>query len=133
MACAGQVLGGTMAGLHRLGDRPQPAPGLLHEHRQPRACQQPLEPGRAPPCLDPTSASDAGCAYDYGWNAAAYAYSVAAAATSPAAAAGHAWWADVRGQRGRRPGRPRLPAVGVYSTWYQWGQITGGYQMGAAP
>ena len=103
--------------------------------------------GGPQPCVDPTSASDAGCAYDYGWNAAGYAYSVAAAATSPAAAAGHAWWADVEianswngdyvanaadVQGGLDYLRAQgVGAVGVYSTGYQWGQITGGYQMGA--
>jgi hypothetical protein len=99
-------------------------------------------------CLNPASASDQGCAYDYGWNAAAYAFSAAAGAISAAAAAGHAWWADVEtmnswnGDQAANAADVQggldyllsqgVPAVGVYSTPYQWAQITGGYTLAAS-
>ncbi len=99
-------------------------------------------------CSNPASADDAGCAYDYGWNAAAYAYSTAESATSSAAASGHAWWADVELANSWNGGAAAnaadvqggldyllsrgVPGVGVYSTGYQWGQITGGYHFASS-
>ena len=100
-------------------------------------------------CVAPTSYSDAGCAYDYGWNAAAQSLATAATATSSAIATGHAWWLDVETMNSWN-GNPASNAadlqgaydylrsrgvqvVGVYSTGYQWGVITGGYAMPAAP
>jgi hypothetical protein len=95
-------------------------------------------------CADPTSTAsvnDTGCAYDYGWNAAQDAFSQASQQTSPSAAAAAAWWLDVE-TANSWDGTPAANysdiqgaieylqgqhvQVGVYSTRYQWGQITGG-------
>src|SRR5438105_3738667 len=100
------------------------------------------------PCLNPAIASDEGCAYDYGWNAAAYAFAVAAQNSSSAAAASHTWWADVETMNSWNGSQAAnaadveggldylrtqgVPALGVYSTSYQWTQITGGYQFPAS-
>src|SRR5205807_8917351 len=46
-------------------------------------------------CAAPSSYSDTGCAYNYGWNAAAQSVSVAAGATTTSTATGHTWWLDV--------------------------------------
>jgi hypothetical protein len=90
------------------------------------------------------------CSYDYGWNAAKDSFARAAAVTSTAAAA--TWWLDVEtgnswetlesayGQTATARANDRasiagavaalrdagVATVGVYSTSYQWGQITGG-------
>ena len=83
---------------------------------------------------------DLGCAYNYGWNAAAHALAYAAAqgANPPM------WWldieidnswstsfasniADINGMVDYLRGQGRT--VGVYSTGSQWGQITGGYAL----
>jgi hypothetical protein len=101
------------------------------------------------PCLDPTSYADAGCAYDYGWKAAAYAFMTAATTTSPQAASGDAWWLDVEtanswdGTKAANAADVQgsvdflrsvgVGSVGVYSTGYQWGLITGGYAISSAP
>lgn len=93
-------------------------------------------------CRDSTSVSDAGCAYDYGWHAAQDALRVATASLGTQAAS-VTWWldvettntwngtssanaADIQGSIDylRSQG---VPSVGVYSTSYQWGVITGGY------
>jgi hypothetical protein len=100
------------------------------------------------PCLDPTSTTDTGCAYDYGWNAASQAFAAANTALPAGAAASHAWWLDVEtgnswnGSTAANTAdlqgyldylrAQRLPTVGVYSTGYQWGVITGGAQLGAS-
>jgi hypothetical protein len=100
-------------------------------------------------CVDPTSASDSGCAYDYGWNAAVYAFSVASRAVSASAAAAHGWWSDVEianswngnaqaNAADVQGGIDYLHAqgvanVGIYSTGYQWGQIAGTAQVAGAP
>jgi hypothetical protein len=94
-------------------------------------------------CRDASSVADPGCSYDYGWHTAADALTTASNATSRVAATTHVWWldvetgntwngthyanaADVQGSIDylRAQG---IQAVGVYSTSYQWGQITGGY------
>ncbi len=127
--------------------RPQ-APAFYMNTANPGPISSHWNLGGPQTCSDPTSASDAGCAYDYGWNAAAYAFSLAAAATSPAAAAGHDWWADVETtnswngnaqanaadvQGGLDYLRAQgVATVGVYSTAYQWGQIAGGATLSGA-
>lgn len=100
------------------------------------------------------------CAYDYGWNAAADSWARATAAATAAGVrspVGSAWWLDVEtgnswetlqygasaayeandraslaGQRDYLLARG-VPAVGVYSTSYQWGQIVGTATFDAAP
>jgi hypothetical protein len=83
------------------------------------------------------SSADLGCAYNYGWNAAAHAF---AYATAQNAGAG-VWWldieiantwstnvssnvADIQGMVDFLQGQSRT--VGIYSTSFQWNQITGG-------
>ena len=97
------------------------------------------------PCADPTSYSDTGCAYDYGWSSASDALGAASQASSPAAARAAAWWLDVELANSWN-GTPAanaadlqgavdylrfagVPAVGAYSTASQWRQITGGYKF----
>jgi hypothetical protein len=96
-------------------------------------------------CVDPTSNSDTGCSYNYGWNAAAQSFSVAVAASSTSAAMSAFWWLDVETMNSwngtaaansatiqgyldyfRSQGVTQL---GVYSTPYQWSVITGGLQL----
>jgi hypothetical protein len=90
------------------------------------------------------------CSYDYGYNAAMDSFTRAAAVTSSAASA--MWWLDVEtgnswqtlesayGQTATAKANDRsalagavaalrdsgVASVGIYSTSYQWGQITGG-------
>jgi hypothetical protein len=87
--------------------------------------------------------SNVDCAYNYGWNAAKDALSRATAAVGTAAGT-HAWWLDVEtgnSWNGTVAANSsdlqgsvdslvaaNVPAVGFYSTGYQWGTITGGYQ-----
>ncbi|HET7311256.1 MAG TPA: hypothetical protein VFJ17_08010 [Mycobacteriales bacterium] len=99
------------------------------------------------PCDGSNSAS---CSYDYGWYAAKDSFADAAAVTS--SAAGVAWWLDVEtgnswetlesayGQTADAQANDRaalagavdalhnsgVQSVGIYSTSYQWQQITGG-------
>lgn len=85
---------------------------------------------------------DMGCAYNYGWNAAQHALSYATTQSSAAATA--AWWldietgntwstntavnnADIQGMVDYF--QSQSVTVGVYSTSYQWGQITGGESL----
>ena len=94
--------------------------------------------------------NSAACAYDYGWNAALDSYADAAAVT--AAPASYTWWLDVEtgnswetlesayGQTATAKANDTsalagavdalksrgVATVGIYSTSYQWGQITGG-------
>ncbi len=91
------------------------------------------------------SGDEAGCAYNYGYFAAQDAFDRAAARTG--AASRSVWWLDVetmnswsadvalnvesvRGSVDYLVSVAGVPAVGVYSTGYQWGQITGGAQLG---
>lgn len=99
------------------------------------------------------------CSYDYGWNAAKDSYADAAAVTSTPS--GFTWWLDVEtgnswetlesayGQTATAKANDTaalqgaadalrdsgVATVGVYSTSYQWGQITGGTgtQFATAP
>lgn len=98
-------------------------------------------------CIDSTSTVDGGCAYDYGWHAAANALASAQAAIGPAAGTVD-WWldveignswngdafsnaADIQGSIDylRSQG---IPAVGIYSTSEQWSFVTGGYTVSNA-
>lgn len=100
------------------------------------------------PCADPSSLSDAGCAYDYGWDAAAQGYATASTQLSASAASSHGWWldvetgnswngttaanaADVQGYLDYLAGQ-HVPSLGVYSTAAQWAQITGGASLAAS-
>ena len=95
------------------------------------------------PC---SPADEAGCAYDYGYNAAKHAFAYATAQTSATAAAAAVWWLDVEtanswstdlslnnvdieGSIAFLQGAG-VAGVGIYSTGYQWGQITGGAGLG---
>jgi|GEM_PF-1005082 len=97
-------------------------------------------------CVEVSSAADPGCAYNYGWNAAADAIAVARAAAVPVA--GSTWWldvetvaswrgdavanaADVQGALDYLRGHG-VDEVGVYSTTKQWQRITGGYTADSA-
>ena len=92
-------------------------------------------------CQNSTSKTDPGCAYDYGWHAAADALSRAIASVS--GASGLAWWLDVETANSwngngtsntadlqgatdylRSHG---VPSVGVYALPSDWRTITGGY------
>lgn len=89
---------------------------------------------------------EAACAYNYGYNAAAHAFAYALRQTG--AAARHSWWLDVE-TTNSWSGDPALNVadilgsiaylrsqnvpVGVYSTRYQWGSITGGAQLPGVP
>jgi len=97
-------------------------------------------------CVRAKSASDPGCAYNYGWHA-------AEAATKVAVAAGvsknRTWWldvettnswegtatanaADIQGAYDYLRYQAKVKEVGIYSTAYQWAQITGGYHRSNA-
>jgi hypothetical protein len=92
-------------------------------------------------CLNAASTTDPGCAYDYGWHAAADALTTEAKNIPNAATLD--WWLDVETANSwngdgtsnaadlqgavdylRSHG---VPAVGLYSTSAQWTTITGGY------
>ena len=117
--------------------------------------------GQARPKVCEAAARDsAGCAYDYGWNAAKDSFARAAAAATLAGApsvASATWWLDVEmrntwealehgqtatfyrndtsallGMVGYLHSRG-VPRVGVYSTAHQWRVITGGASLGRAP
>ncbi|HEV2174830.1 MAG TPA: hypothetical protein VGR71_14755, partial [Nitrospira sp.] len=94
-------------------------------------------------CFDSTSASDPGCAYNYGWSAADQAFDVAAAATSQNIAAEEEWWIDVEttnswdgnfwangtaieGYRDLLRTRG-VARIGIYSTAKQWKAIAGNF------
>jgi hypothetical protein len=84
------------------------------------------------------ASSDPGCAYNYGWNAAAHAFAYADAQT--AAAGNRAWWLDVETGNSWSSNQSlnaadvqgmldffssKAVAAGIYSTAYQWSQIAG--------
>jgi hypothetical protein len=88
------------------------------------------------------ASSDSGCAYNYGWNAASHAFDYAQAQTGAAAQA--AWWLDVETGNSWSTTvslnsadihgmvdffASRSVTVGVYSTRFQWNQITGGLAL----
>ncbi len=90
---------------------------------------------------------EAGCAYDYGYNGAEQAFAFAGSQVGAGAAAAAVWWLDVETANSwssdsalnRRDIQGSIDfltlqgvAVGVYSTPYQWGQITNGWQLGGA-
>lgn len=105
----------------------------------PRTCNTPAE------LADP---SNVDCAYNYGWNAATDALNVATANVGPAALT-LPWWLDVEianswnGIGGANSSTVQgyidylrgqgIGTVGIYSTGYQWGQITGGYTVASVP
>jgi hypothetical protein len=99
-------------------------------------------------CIDSTSTTDPGCAYDYGWHAAGNALDAAIKAIGFAAGQ-IPWWldvetanswngngasnaADIQGAIDLLRSRG-VPVVGVYSTGYQWSIITGGYTVSDVP
>ena len=92
-------------------------------------------------CKDATTTTDPGCAYDYGWHAAADALTKQAASLTGASTL--TWWLDIETANSwngngtsnaadlqgsvdylRSSG---VPQVGLYSTNYQWTTVTGGY------
>jgi hypothetical protein len=90
------------------------------------------------------SSTDTGCAYDYGWMAAAHA--VAYADSQTAGAPTLQWWLDVETANTWSSStvsnsadiqgmldyfKSNSIAAGVYSTSYQWQVITGGMQVPA--
>lgn len=95
-------------------------------------------------CQNASSTTDPGCAYDYGWHAAANALVTAGGQN----AAQDAWWLDVEtGNTWNGDGSSNaadlqgsidylrsqnVATVGVYSTGYQWDTITGGYTAATA-
>ena len=95
--------------------------------------------GQRAPDAACSRANEAACAYNYGYNAAAQAFGYAQRQTG--AAGSHSWWLDVEIDNSWS-GNPALNVadilgsvaylrgqgvpVGVYSTDYQWGRITGG-------
>jgi hypothetical protein len=97
-------------------------------------------------CRDSDSTSDAGCAYDYGWHAAANA--LRTGRTLGPAVLGLTWWLDVettntwngdavantavlQGMYDYLHGHG-VARVGLYSTNLQWQEITGGYTASTA-
>jgi hypothetical protein len=99
--------------------------------------------GRQDPalCKDNRSTTDPGCAYNYGWHAAANA--MATGKKLGRAVVGHTWWLDVETTNtwnGDGKSNTALlqgmydylrshgvAQVGLYSTGFQWKKITGGY------
>jgi hypothetical protein len=104
--------------------------------------------GRSDPahCVDSKSTTDPGCAYDYGWHAAAYALTTGR--RLGAAVLRSTWWLDVEtGNTWNGNGVANtavlqgmldylrdhgVARVGLYSTGYQWQKITGGYTASTA-
>jgi hypothetical protein len=98
-------------------------------------------------CTDSKSTTDPGCAYDYGWHAAAYALTTGR--RLGVAILGRTWWLDVEtGNTWNGNGISNtavlqgmfdylrdhgVARVGLYSTGYQWQRITGGYTASTAP
>jgi hypothetical protein len=92
---------------------------------------------------NPGTADPAG----YGAQAAAYALNYASSVTGASSAVGHAWWIDVETGNTWSSNQAANAAVvqgalkylkqhtaksvGIYSTGYQWGVITGGVHLGA--
>jgi hypothetical protein len=104
--------------------------------------------GRKDPmmCRDSRSTTDAGCAYNYGWHAAANA--LRTGKTLGGEVLGHTWWLDVEtSNTWNGDGKANtavlqgmydylrshgVDKVGLYSTGYQWQKITGGYTESSA-
>jgi hypothetical protein len=104
--------------------------------------------GRSDParCSDSHSATDPGCAYDYGWHAAAHALTTGRQLGD--GVVDRTWWLDVettntwngdgisntavlQGMYDYLRGHG-VARVGLYSTGYQWRTITGGYTASTA-
>jgi hypothetical protein len=90
----------------------------------------------------------AGCAYDYGFNGAAQAYGYAATTVGDSAAALATWWLDVETANSWSTDtsanlldiqgsidflKSKVTTIGIYSTGYQWNQLTGGAQLPDRP
>jgi hypothetical protein len=90
--------------------------------------------------------NEAACAFDYGYGAAGDAYAFATSRVP--AGTGHVWWLDVETGNSWSPDqranlaviagsiaflRARSVLVGIYSTRYQWGIITGGASLPTIP
>ena len=121
------------------------APGLYMNTANPAPTSSYYWPtsGTSDPALCSNSASktDPGCAYDYGWHAAADAVNKEAAAIANASS--FTWWLDVETANSWNGDGPSnaadlqgsvdylrshgVPAAGIYSTSAQWSSITGGY------
>jgi hypothetical protein len=129
----------------------RPAPAALYVNTgnpAPRSAYYWPRSGTRDPalCVDSRSRTDPGCAYDYGWHAAADA--LATGRKLGRAALGHTWWLDVEiTNTWNGDGRANtavlqgmydhlrahgVARVGVYSTGYQWRTITGGYSASSA-
>jgi hypothetical protein len=97
-------------------------------------------------CTDSDSTTDPGCAYDYGWHAAAYA--LTAGRQLGTAVLARTWWLDVEtSNTWNGDGKSNtavlqgmydylhshgVARVGLYSTGYQWQKITDGYTVSTA-
>ncbi|GLZ51022.1 hypothetical protein [Actinomycetospora sp. NBRC 106378] len=98
-------------------------------------------------CTDRNSSSDPGCAYNYGWHGGQDSLRIARNALGSGVTA-RTWWLDVELANSWN-GTPAANAaslqgaldalanggigtVGIYSTGYQWGQITGGFTASTA-
>jgi len=107
----------------------------------------------SPRWCDPASTDTADCAFDYGYNAAQDSFADAVAAFSAnrltGSPAASAWWLDVETSNSWRSNVSlnvaalqgeayyftsvaRVAKLGIYSTQYQWNQITGGSKAFAA-
>lgn len=92
--------------------------------------------------------NETGCAYNYGFHAAMDAFEYASLQSSVSAATTAVWWLDVettnswstdhslnvrdiQGSIDYLSTKAGVATVGIYSTGYQWGQITGGANLGA--
>ena len=98
-------------------------------------------------CTTRTDPADPGCAYDYGWHGAENSLQIATRALGGGVTA-RAWWLDVElanswngsttaNAASLQGAIDRLRSagignVGIYSTTYQWGVITGGYKAANA-
>jgi hypothetical protein len=102
--------------------------------------------GQKSPNPNCSRSDEAACAYNYGYNGAKHAYAYAQAQTG--AAGRHTWWLDVETTNSWSDDaglntadilgaiaylRTEGVAVGVYSTRYQWGQITAGARFPDLP
>ncbi|MEW6152916.1 MAG: hypothetical protein AB1673_02850 [Actinomycetota bacterium] len=93
-----------------------------------------------------SQSNETACAYNYGYNGARLAFAYAQAETG--AASNHSWWLDVETMNSWSSDKALNVAsisgalaylrtenvpIGVYSTGYQWGVITGGASMPELP
>ena len=102
----------------------------------------------AGPNFDCSPADEAACAYNYGYNGAAQALAYAGSQAGATAAMRGTWWLDVETANSWSGDTSlnvadiqgsidyltaNVAAVGVYSTGYQWGVITGGASFPSLP